>query len=489
MKSIRTYLLTRLLGGAALVLAAAGLSVSLVVTRVLEAQFDDNLSNRVQAFVSILFQSEGQVAFEYSDELMPEYVRAEQPAYFEIQFEDGRPLERSKSLRGGNLAVPAAVTRAPAHWTAPLPDGRSGRYVAQLVELHHVYPEEGPNRPKAEVVRVVVAEGREGLVRAEIAVVATGLAGSAALLGLLAVLAWVAVRRGLEPARRMAAALEAIRVERLPRSLGVEDLPEELRSVAETTDDLIRRVDTALERERRTTADIAHELRTPISEVLTEAEVALRDRRDAEGARRALRSIRDVASRMGRSVFTLLQLARIEMGAETVAREAVDLPRLVHEILGSHGSVVRERGLRLELPSDDAGAVEGDREILRIVVSNLLGNALAYAPQGGRIVCALQRLGAGWRLVVENEAPDLRPADLRVLTEPFWRKDSARTDRNRSGLGLALSRALVEKSGMELRFELDGAKLRAVLSRGVEGGSPASNGHVAKDPARGAVTA
>ena len=99
MKSIRSFLLSRLLGGAALALAGAGLVVYIVVTRSLEAQFDRNLTDRVQGFASILFQVEDRVEFEFSDELMPEYEREERPAYFQVWFEDGELLEGREAIQ------------------------------------------------------------------------------------------------------------------------------------------------------------------------------------------------------------------------------------------------------------------------------------------------------------------------------------------------------------------------------------------------------
>ena len=465
MRSIRSYLLTRLLGGAALVLAGAGFAVYFVVTPSLEAQFDANLANRVQGFASILFQVENHVEFEFSQELMPEYGREELPFYFELWFEDGRLIERSDSLADGDLVLQGTPTDEPTHWTAPLPDGRRGRFVAQLIEIHHVHPEEGPKRPIAAKVVVVVAAGREELVAAQRTVLVDCFVVSVVLIALIAILSWTAVKSGLEPANRLAAALDAIEVDHLPQSLEVGELPAELGPVAEKTDALIRRVDTTLERERRTTADIAHELRTPISEMLTVSEVALRNGRDAEGVRRALGTVRHVAWRMARSVSTLLKLARLEMGAETFDREGVNLGGIVGEILRSLSPLERERELRVNNLVGAAGLVEGDREVLRIVLSNLLGNALYYSPRRGLVECRLELLDGGWRFLVENDAPDLRSEDLRVLSEPFWRKDRARADRSRSGLGLALSRALAEKTGLEMAFELEDGTFRAVLTR------------------------
>jgi two-component system sensor histidine kinase QseC len=467
-KSIRTYLLLRLLGGSAFVLSAAGVLVYFAVARSLEAQFDRALSNRIQGIASLLFQEKDHVEFEFSDQLMPEYEREVEPDYFELWFSDGKLLERSDSLRSSDLTVPVTVSSTPVHWAAALPDGRPGRFVAQSVEVHHVFPEEGPNRPIAATVVAVIGAGMEQLAAAERDVMFECALVALVLIGVIGVLSWSAVDRGLAPAKRLAATLDAIDVQHVPERLDVGEVPRELAPVAEKTNALIQRVDAALERERRTTADIAHELRTPISEVLTASEVALRDGRDPEGARRALATIRSVAWRMGRSVSTLLKLARLEMGAETFDRESVELGELTAELLRTLATLERERGLRIENSVGLAERVDGDREVLRIVVSNLLSNALYYTPAGGRVACRVERAGDSWTFTVENDAPDLTEADLSALADPFWRKDRARADRDRSGLGLALSCALSERAGMHLGFDLDrtdsGCVFRAALA-------------------------
>lgn len=476
MSSIRAFLLSRLLGGIALVLAAAGVSVYLFVTGSLERQFDSNLDDRVRGFASTLFQVGDEVELEFSDELMPEYIDTQLPSYFQLVFDDGRVLERSDTLNGGELSVPYSLTFEPVFWSAELPDGRPGRFVARLCEVHHVYPEEGPDRPQAAVLRMIVARGREELVAGERAVLRACVLVSLGLLALIALVTWLAVRWGLEPAHRLADKLDAIRVDHLPERLDVGALPLELRPVADKTDALLRRLDEALSRERRTTADIAHELRTPISEVLTVAEVALRDHSDHEGARKALGTLRDVAWRMGGSVSTLLKLARLEMGAEQFESERVDAAALVHELLRSLGAAARERALSIDMRIAAGESVVGDREVLRIVQANLLGNALHYAPRGGTVTLACERDAERWSLVVENDAPALRPEDLGVLSQPFWRKDRARSEREHSGLGLALSRGLADKTGLVLGFELEHGCFRARLSGTDVQSTPSTNG-------------
>ena len=467
MRSIRTYLLTRLLFGATVVLALGGTATYLVVTRSLERQFDRNLVNRVQGFASILFQVEDRLSFEFSDELMPEYERRRLPHYFQLRFADGTPIEGSNSLGDGELALPEPAAEAPRHWDGTLPDGRSGRFVSQRIEVHHVYPEEGPDRPAAARVDVVIAVGREGLVAAQRRALLQCALAAAGLLALIALVVWYAVRRGLAPARRLAHVLDALDVDRLPDRLELERVPAELEPVAAKTEALVRRAGAALERERRTTADIAHELRTPITEVLTVSEVALRNGHDEATSTQALGTVRDVASRMGRSVSTLLKLARIEMGNVAFEREEVPIGKIVIEMLSSTSHASHESNGSLPsvengVPSD--ATVMADRELLWIVVGNLLDNALAYCPPGGRVLCRFERDGASWRLTVENDAPELTDDDLRVLAEPFWRKDGARVDRDHSGLGLALCRTLAEKGGLVLDLGLEDGSFRASIA-------------------------
>jgi signal transduction histidine kinase len=463
--SLRAYLVSRLLFGTAAVLLPAGAAVWLVASRALERQFDRNLADRVQALASLLFQVEDEVELAFSDELMPEFSRPDAPDYFELRHEGGELLELSESLRGAPLEVGIPADDALALWDGPLPDGRAGRFAAQWVDVHHVYPEEGPQRPRTAHVLIAVARGREALAADE-RVLAAQCAGTALLLG--AVLAGLALRtvdRGLKPALRLASALRALEPDRLPERLEVGIQPRELQPVADTAQALVRRVADALERERRTTADIAHELRTPIAELLAVAEVALRNGQDARDTRAGLAQVRDLASGMGRTLTTLLKLARLEMGAETSSAEAIDPRGLIDEVRRPLRAAERDRGLRVEVDLGPVGALEVDRDVLRIVLSNLLGNAVHHAPAGSTVHVRVGRDGAAWRIDVENEAPGLQERDLVELARPFWRKHGPGGE-DHAGLGLALSRALADHAGLELGFELVGrGRLRARIAR------------------------
>lgn len=469
MRSIRGFLLSRLLAGSVAVLALGGALVFLFFVRSLEAQFDRNLADRVQGFASILFQVEDEVEVEFSEELMPEYDDAEAPAYFELAFPDGPLLERSPSLFFARFRLAGDRTPRfedePEFWTARLPDGREGRFVAQEIEVHHVYPEEGPDRPEARRVQVVVARGREDLVRAENTVLVFCVLAVLLLCGLVAALSWWTVARALAPVRSLASTLDALEINRLPSELELPPMPEELSPMADTARALVDRVEEALDRERRTTADIAHELRTPISELITVSDVALRGGDEPGELKRGLSMIRDTAWRMGRSVSTILKLAWLEMGSEEHEAAPIDLALLIRDQLRPLNSLARDRGLTIQQDVPFGDTAFGDPDSVRIIVANLIGNALRYAPAGDRVVLRLEDSGPErWELSVENRARDLSPEDLDSLADPFWTKRRKPADRHRFGLGLALSRALAERADLALHFHLTEGNFRAALS-------------------------
>lgn len=466
MRSVHAFLIRRLLAGTTLILLLAVGTVYGLVSRTLARQFDGSLAHRVQAFASLLFQRQNELSFEFSGELMPEYLPGPGASYFQLWLSDGRVVERSESLEAlddVDLELMDPIQSSPNFWTAPLPDGRSGRFVSQEILVHHVYPEEGPERPEAARVQVVIARGREALQAAERELLGYCALFACGVLLLIGLLARWCVRHGLSPALQLAAKLDEIQVDNLPEGLEVGELPQELLPMAQKADALIRRAVAALRRERRSSADIAHELRTPISELLTVSEVALRRPEDAAEHIAALQLVRDISQRMARAISSLLQLSNLESGGEAYDFRDLELLPMVQDELRSRVRLCAERnlGVQNELPRETP--IFGDRDSIRIIVSNLIDNALHYAPEGTSIECSYRRVDRDWELCVTNPSAAFEPEELENLTQPFWRKDRARHDPNRFGLGLALSLALAERNQLALSFHYAGGHFSAHL--------------------------
>jgi signal transduction histidine kinase len=214
------------------------------------------------------------------------------------------------------------------------------------------------------------------------------------------------------------------------------------------------------------TSSIAHELRTPVTELRAAIDVALRWPDDAELRRQALDVADDVARRMTELVAAILRAARVESGQTAVRVETVGLRELVAECWRPCEAQARRRGVvfRNEVPAD--AALDSDRGLLALVLGNLLDNGARFASPAGevRVACAP---GA---LEISNPTAELQPQDLPRLTEPFWRGDAARSDGAHSGLGLSLVETVMRALGGRLGLQLRDGRLVARVE--LPGASP-----------------
>jgi signal transduction histidine kinase len=315
--------------------------------------------------------------------------------------------------------------------------------------------DQAPN-PHPPTVTLVLARDRAGLDRT-LAGIGTGLALVGALVLLAtALIVTTAVRRGLAPLDAVGQRAAAIDASTLQTRFATDAVPAELRPITERLNDLLARLDEAFQRERRVTADIAHELRTPIAELRTLAEVGVKWPEEA-----AFQDTLQIARRMETLVTGLLALARHDAGHQPVAREPVALRTLVDEVWSPLAERARSR--QLDVAIDVKGEWQTDPTLLRMIVGNLIANAVEYAPDRGQIRVA----GNESQLDISNTTNQLTREDLPHLFDRFWRKDAARTHDGHSGLGLTLARSATTALGLELSAEMpDAATLRMSLRGG-----------------------
>ncbi|MFN3595712.1 MAG: sensor histidine kinase [Rubricoccaceae bacterium] len=248
---------------------------------------------------------------------------------------------------------------------------------------------------------------------------------------------------------------------RLPAAFGPRD---ELTALAETFNALLGRLEQSLERERRFTADAAHELMTPVTTLRSEAEVALRRERDPVAYREALARMRDEAAQMGATVQGLLQMARAEALARTAEAET-DLSDLVAQRVERLRPQAGARGLTLETALAPGIRVAAEMAPLAEVVDNLLANAVKYTPSGGRVTVRLahddgtpaRRCTGAARLTVEDTGIGFDAATGALLFDRFFRADAPTVQAEPgTGLGLAIVRAVVEGYGGAVAAHSDG---------------------------------
>ncbi len=267
---------------------------------------------------------------------------------------------------------------------------------------------------------------------------------------------WWLARRTLRPVSTMTEAAGRMGARnlsaRLPADFGPRD---ELTELAETFNGLLHRLEGSVERERRFTANAAHELLTPLATLRSEAEVALRRERDPEAYRDALRRLLLDVERMTATVRGLLQLARADTLAKNAA-DRLDLSALVEDRLARVRPQAEAHGLALHAEIAPGVALSAQASPLAEVVDNLLSNAVKYTPPGGRIDLRLAHGDGAARLTVRDTGAGFA-GNADRLFDRFYRSDDAAVQaRPGSGLGLAIVRAIVEGYGGEVDAQSDG---------------------------------
>ncbi len=469
MKSIRRAILARLVLGTALLLFFGTCAFTLGARALLSKQLDAALRAKVASLGSLFEQEGSRVEFNLVEAYMPEFDPGEAPEYFEVWMGE-RALVRSRSLgKEQDLPKRYGTEEQPLAFDLELPDGRHGRAVGAELLIRD-YERSFLGNPGPAKLIVVVARERRELDAALLALLGGGALGSALLLGGVLLLGSRVADRGLRPVGDLVRHVERIADPTLASAYPMAGTPTELQPIAAGVNRLVERLASELQRERRTAANIAHELRTPVSELLVLSEVALRCADEPGHALEALRQVRDVSLQMRRLIGTLLELARLESGQTPLEPERIELAGLVRDCWQPLAEEARARGLSFELHGAEP-AVEADRGALGILCANLLGNAVQHAPEGARVECVLSN-GSVTSLTLSNPANGLALEDLDKLTEPFWRASAAREDRDHAGLGLALARRLAELLGVELTFALEQGWFRARLGFG-DGGRAA----------------
>jgi signal transduction histidine kinase len=457
--SIRGALARRLLLALFLMLAAIGGGLSLLVRAQLTADFDAALGEKARVLAGLMKKEGDTFELELAESPMPEFARPEEPEYFQVWLGDVVFL-RSASL-AGDLPPPAGAVFA----DLALPDGRAGRAAWLRFPVRIEGPLHGAPPPAA---ALVIARGRAPLDRALGRVsLALALAGALLLMGLPLVVV-SGVRRGLRPLDQVATQAAQIEAHSLESRFRVGGLPAELHPIAARLNDLLERLSAAFERERRFSADVAHELRTPIAELRTLAEVALQAPETHD--RRAFEDVLAAALQMERLVTMLLTLARCESQRQPVVLETVSLARALDEAWSPLAARARARRLRVTGAACEV-EVSADRLMLSSILGNLLANAVEYAPAGGAVGWQLTA-GPAVELVIRNSNETLAAADVTHVFEPFWRKDAARADGAHGGLGLSLVAAFARLIGAEVRLELVASEVLAHLTLRPPGPGP-----------------
>jgi two-component system heavy metal sensor histidine kinase CusS len=246
------------------------------------------------------------------------------------------------------------------------------------------------------------------------------------------------VRCSLRPLLDLAAQTKAIDARRMGQRLALAESPEELQPLIDQFNGLMHRVERTYAQLEGFNADVAHELRTPLANLIGHTEVALSRERSVAELEETLHSNLEELHRMAAIVNDMLFLAQADRGVKARRGTPVSLAELVHQVVEFHEAPMEERGLSVTVEGDARLSV--DEPLVKRALSNLLGNAIRYADQGSPLrVRIAQESGSGVRLWVENTGPSIEPEHLPRLFDRFFRADAARCELEKPHHGLGLS--------------------------------------------------
>ena len=271
--------------------------------------------------------------------------------------------------------------------------------------------------------------------------------GTSVAVLLVILVTWFAVHRGHAPLREVSARIRGISANQLHVRLDPRTVPIELAALAVSFNTMIERVEQDFRQLSHFSADIAHELRTPVTNLVTQTQVVLSKARTLDEYKEVLYSNLEEYERMAKMIGDMLYLAQTDNQLIKPERLPVDLAAEVQALFDYFEPLTDERGIRLAIQGA-CPPVPGDRLMLRRALSNVLSNAIRHTPDGQTVTVQLDRDEAGARVRISNPGDTIEPAHLPHLFDRFYRADPSRQHQgDGAGLGLAIVKSIMDLHG------------------------------------------
>lgn len=272
------------------------------------------------------------------------------------------------------------------------------------------------------------------------------LVGAVLVVGMFAsaALAVTVTKRGLRPLATMTRSLKRVGPDRLDERVPPHEWPRELQPVAIAFDDMLDRLESSFTRLSQFSADLAHELRTPIANIRGEAEVALTRPRTPNEYQAVIESSVAECERLSGIIDNLLFLARAEAAEGQVHRQSFDARAAAEKIVSYYEAIAEDH--QVQIGCEGSATISADPLLVNRVLSNLVENALHHMPDGGAIALVIAARAAGTEIVVRDNGSGIAAEHLPRVFDRFYRADPSRSAEG-SGLGLALVKSIVELHG------------------------------------------
>ena len=389
---------------------------------------DDELESQVEDLKSFLeAQKKDATISKLQEEVTESYALEHAGDFLELYLETGDLIYRSSFLQAHeSILMPASQINGPL-FKIRHAEGRHFRFVFQKLNANgHVYTVEMGVSADDEIQTL-------HLFRTYLLMFAPLLLLIAAMVGY-----WMS-RRVLSPVDALVRTARDVSGANLNSRLQKLETGDELQRLSDTLNEMLDRIESAFLRVTQFTADASHELRTPVSLIRTEAELALRRSRTEAEYKDSLRQILQEAERTTLLIEQLLELARADSGRESLTMRPVDLPEVLRDVVYSWRQVAAARNLQFSTEFCERGvSVMGDPTLLRRLADILLDNAFKYTPSPGSVRLGLEVQDEAAVITVQDSGMGIAPEEQQRIFERFYRVDKARS-RQQGGVGLGLA--------------------------------------------------
>jgi heavy metal sensor kinase len=420
-----------------------GASMWLILRHNLYDLVDDGLESQVEDLTRFLeAQKKDATIAKLQEETNESYAIEHSGDYLEVSIESGEVIYRSEFLQAHPSALPPDEVKRPMFRSREI-EGRSFRFIFQKLQANgHTYNVE-MGAPADDAVETLQ------LFRSYLLMFAPLLLLVASGVGY-----WMS-RRALAPVDALVRTAREVSGANLNSRLQKLETGDELQRLSDTLNEMLDRIETAFLRITQFTADASHELRTPVSLIRTEAELALRRSRGEAEYKESLRHILLEAERTTALIEQLLSLARTDSGREALHMQPVDLSQTLRGVVDGWQQVAAIRELQFTANIDDhAAVVMGDETLLRRLVDILLDNAFKYTPSPGSVRLSFEQKGDRAVITVQDSGVGIAQEHQSKIFERFYRVDKARSRaQGGAGLGLAIAQWIVARHGGSIAVE------------------------------------
>ncbi len=460
MRSLRTRLLTGIIGGMILLLAIFSLLIYVVIRSSLLEQFDTSLASVAQVLAASVELDNDEIELEFEVQQMPEFQNSEHPTYYQLWKTDGTVAAKSPLLGAHDLIRFEGTLKKLVFSTSKDRNGQPQRavglkFVPRISDNDEENNDDLSQATNEQALTMVVArdisdlQGQLWFLRWLL------LTASAAVIILSLLIAAVVVRQGLRPLNSIASEIATIRENNLATRIAAEHVPSEVIPIKNRLNEFLSRLEASFNRERQFNADVAHELRTPLAGIRSTIDVALSRTRDNDEYKRVLSDCHAIVENMQTIVNNLLMLARLDAQQASFKTEHIQLAELVKSCWQCVCNKAHKREIIFENRIPSEITCESDPEHLSMVVLNILDNAVEYADEAGQIRTTARRTDDSLEFTISNTGCELTAEQVLKVFDCFWRGDSSRSDTGtHCGLGLALVQRLVTALGGNAIAEL-----------------------------------